>query len=148
MVCFVVSGAAGLVYEVVWTQDLRAMLGNTLHAVAAVLAAFMGGMAAGSWMGGRLADRLESPLQMYVRVEILIGLYALAFPVFRGWNVSDYVRDRQSPGWHSFMGGRSMVFRPRSQVGLLRVPWRSFQAKTGPRNAVMFERNFHRFPLG
>jgi spermidine synthase len=67
---FFVSGAAGLVYEVVWMQMLAVTLGGTAPAVAAVLAAFMGGLALGSALGGRLVDRFGRPLL----------LYALAFP--------------------------------------------------------------------
>jgi len=77
---FFVSGAAGLVYEVVWMQMLAVTLGGTAPAVAAVLAAFMGGLALGSALGGRLVDRFGRPLLWYAGLELFIGLYALAFP--------------------------------------------------------------------
>ncbi len=77
---FFVSGAAGLVYEVVWMQMLAVTLGGTAPAVAAVLAAFMGGLAVGSALGGRLVDRLGRPLLWYAGLELFVGLYALAFP--------------------------------------------------------------------
>ncbi len=82
---FFVSGAAGLVYEVVWMQMLAVTLGGTAPAVAAVLAAFMGGLALGSALGGRLVDRLGRPLFWYAGLELFVGLYALAFPyLYRG----------------------------------------------------------------
>jgi spermidine synthase len=77
---FFVSGAAGLVYEVVWMQMLAVTLGGTAPAVAAVLAAFMGGLALGSAFGGRLVDRLGRPLLWYAGLELSVGLYAFAFP--------------------------------------------------------------------
>ena len=80
VVLFFVSGAAGLVYEVVWMQMLAVTLGGTAPAVAAVLAAFMGGLALGSALGGRLVDRFGRPLMWYAGLELFVGAYALAFP--------------------------------------------------------------------
>jgi len=77
---FFVSGAAALVYEVVWMQMLAVTLGGTAPAVAAVLAAFMGGLALGSALGGRAVDRFGRPLLWYAGLELFVGLYALAFP--------------------------------------------------------------------
>lgn len=84
MLCLFVSGAAGLVYEVVWSRYLALFLGHTSYAVVAVLVAFMGGLALGNWWLGRLADRLRRPLACYAWLEIGIGIYALAFPSWHG----------------------------------------------------------------
>src|SRR5258708_40207543 len=46
--CFFLSGAAGLVYQVVWTKSLGQLFGYSAYAVATVLAVFMGGMAVGT----------------------------------------------------------------------------------------------------
>lgn len=75
-----VSGAAGLLYEVVWTRLLVHTLGSTAQAVASVLAAFLGGIAVGAWLLGRRADRAASPLRFYAILEAVIAAYALAFP--------------------------------------------------------------------
>ena len=74
---FFASGAAGLIYEVVWTRTLLAVFGAGLYAVCAVLAAFMAGLALGSWILGRTSDRLARPLRLYSALEILIGLCGL-----------------------------------------------------------------------
>ena len=50
---FVLSGFSGLVLEVVWVRLATLVLGITIHAVAVVVAAFMGGLAVGSWLFGR-----------------------------------------------------------------------------------------------
>lgn len=76
--CFLVSGAAGLVYEVVWTRTLLTVFGASQYAVATVLAAFMGGLALGSAVGGRVADRVTRPLVAYGLLEIGIAAAALA----------------------------------------------------------------------
>ena len=74
------SGAAGLVYEVVWARQLTLFIGNTAVASAAVLTAFMTGLALGSIYLGRWADRIKSPLRLYALIEILIGVYGATTP--------------------------------------------------------------------
>ncbi len=86
LVLFFLSGATSLVYEVLWLRELILILGSTLFATSAVLSSFMGGLAAGSFAAGRLADRRAlSPLRVYGFLEIGIGLFALVVPwLFRG----------------------------------------------------------------
>lgn len=79
-VIFVFSGATALVYEVVWTRQLTTFFGSTLYGVATVLSAFMGGLALGSYLFGKRADKMQRPLAVYGLLEIGIGLAALAFP--------------------------------------------------------------------
>ncbi len=79
--CFVLSGATGLVYEILWARMLGLVFGATTFAISAVLAAFMGGLALGSMLAGRFAARLRKPLQAYGWMEIGIALYALAVPL-------------------------------------------------------------------
>jgi spermidine synthase len=78
---FTFSGASGLVYEVLWTRRLTHIFGSTTLAVSTVLAAFMGGLAAGSYFLGGWADRhRERALKTYGLLEVAIGLLALAVP--------------------------------------------------------------------
>lgn len=76
---FFVSGAAALLFEVVWTRLLLIEFGATSLAVAAVLAAFMGGMAVGSALAPRLLSRRD-PVLVYALLEAWAGLYGLATP--------------------------------------------------------------------
>ena len=48
---FVLSGAAGLVYEIVWSRQLVLVFGNTTQAVSTILTGFFGGMAIGAFVG-------------------------------------------------------------------------------------------------
>jgi spermidine synthase len=80
-VCFFLSGAAGLVYEIVWMRMLGLVFGHTVFAVTTVLAAFMAGLALGSFLVGRLIDRRGRPLQVYGVLEAGIGAYALLVPL-------------------------------------------------------------------
>jgi spermidine synthase len=78
---FILSGAAGLIYEIVWARQLVLVFGNTTQAVSAILTGFFGGMAIGSFVGGRLADRVRSPLRLYGWLEIALVFVVLATPI-------------------------------------------------------------------
>jgi spermidine synthase len=89
---FIVSGAAGLIYEVIWLRSLTLIFGKTVHAASAVLAAFMAGLALGSAAGGRLADRrAANPLRLYAVLEAGIGIWALLLPLVQRGAASLYV---------------------------------------------------------
>src|SRR2546425_9106804 len=60
-ICFILSGATGLIYEVLWARMLGLVFGATTLAVSTVLASFMGGLALGSALAGRVAARFERP---------------------------------------------------------------------------------------
>jgi len=77
---FLISGAAGLIYEVTWTRAFGVVFGNTVFAVSTVLTAFMLGLALGSWFFGKIADRNLRPLRLYALLELGIGAYAFLFP--------------------------------------------------------------------
>jgi spermidine synthase len=78
---FTFSGASALVYEVLWTRRLTHIFGSTTLAVSTVLAAFMGGLAAGSWLLGGWADRNRGKtLRAYGVLEIAIAGLGLAVP--------------------------------------------------------------------
>lgn len=78
---FFLSGCSGLIYEVVWTRLLRHVMGNTVFSMTTVLCAFMGGLALGSYLAGRIIDRRGHPLLLYAVMEGAIGLYCLSLPV-------------------------------------------------------------------
>src|SRR3954469_2489245 len=82
LACFFVSGAAGLIYQIVWTRYLSLFLGHSSYAVVAVLVAFMGGLAIGNAVFGAIADRAERPLALYGWLEIAIAAYAVIFPSY------------------------------------------------------------------
>ncbi len=84
LLCFFFSGATGLIYQVVWTRQMELLFGATTYAVSALLTAFMAGLALGSALGGRWADRVQRPLLAYGMLELGIGAYALAFPAVFG----------------------------------------------------------------
>ena len=86
---FVLSGAAGLIYEIVWARQLVLVFGNTTQAVSAILTGFFGGMAIGAVVGGRIGDRVRSPLRLY-------GLIELVLVVDRPCHAADVQADRRA----------------------------------------------------
>jgi spermidine synthase len=77
---FFLSGTAALAYQVAWLRMLSLVFGVTVYAASAVLACFMGGLAFGSWLGGRAADRVQAPLQAFAWLEVGVALSALLVP--------------------------------------------------------------------
>ena len=75
------SGAAALVYEVVWLRMLGVVVGHAVDALTAVLAAFMAGLALGAAAFGRLAGRVERPLLACAWVEVGLAGVGLLLPL-------------------------------------------------------------------
>lgn len=76
---FFLSGAAALIYQVLWLKELGLVFGNTAYAAATTLAVFFLGLAAGSWAAGRRAARLANPLRAYALLELGIAAAALLY---------------------------------------------------------------------
>ncbi len=81
---FLLSGVSGLVYQVIWARQLTLIFGATSPAITTVLAAFMLGLALGSYAAGRWAGRWGHPLRAYALLELGIGAYAVTFPLLLG----------------------------------------------------------------
>jgi spermidine synthase len=77
---FFISGASGLIYQSLWLRLLSLVFGVTIHAASTVLASFMGGLALGTLLSGKLAPRIRNPLAWFGAVEISIGIAALTTP--------------------------------------------------------------------
>src|SRR5215468_8100975 len=67
------SGCAALIYEVVWFQLLQLVIGSSAISLGLLLAAYMGGLCAGSIMLSRLVPRHIHPLKVYAVLELGIG---------------------------------------------------------------------------
>ena len=99
-ILFIVSGALGLIYQIVWFKYLSLFLGNTTYAQTIVLATFMGGLAVGAAFWGRQADRAKNAFRLYGILELLIGVYCLLYPYLIEWQESilvDIVRGAGLP---------------------------------------------------
>src|SRR5687767_427591 len=78
-ISFVLSGAAGLAYELVWTRYLALLVGHAAYAQVLVLAVYLGGTAAGSLLVAGRSRRLARPLRAYAGVEGALAAFGLAF---------------------------------------------------------------------
>jgi spermidine synthase len=103
LVAFGFSGAAALIYEVVWTRALSIILGSTTYALSTLLSTFMAGLALGGFIGGRLADRGKNLLLIFGLLELGIGIFGvvtiplihmmppLYFKIYRAFHLSPAV---------------------------------------------------------
>ncbi len=73
------SGAASLVYEVLWLKELSLLFGSTAYAASTTLAVFFLGLAVGSAVFGRWSPRLRSPLRAYAWIELGIATSAALY---------------------------------------------------------------------
>ena len=74
---FLVSGAAGLVYQIVWERLLELFFGVTMVSVTLIVGAFMAGLGLGSLLGGRLARRVKNTLLVYGLLELGVAAFGL-----------------------------------------------------------------------
>lgn len=71
------SGAAALIYEVVWTRALSLVLGSTTYAISTMLSSFMAGLTIGGYAGGLWADRTKNPAFIFGLLEAVIAVFGL-----------------------------------------------------------------------
>lgn len=95
--CFFLSGLCGLVYQILWIKMLGLIFGHTAFAATTVVSTFLGGLALGSFIMGRWADKTAALDKIFGRfggsryiaaycfMEILVGVFCFLTPVlFRG----------------------------------------------------------------
>jgi len=80
LLCFFLSGFAALLYETAWAREFAFVFGTSELAVVSVLAAYMGGLAAGAAVAARFVSRIRRPILAYGLLELGIALSALAVP--------------------------------------------------------------------
>ena len=78
---FLLSGATGLVYQVLWVRMLGLVLGHSVLAISVVVAIFMAGLGLGARVAGSRAERAARPLLSYGLLEAAIGALALLSPI-------------------------------------------------------------------
>jgi len=82
---FLISGAAGLIYEIVWERLLELYFGVTMISVTLIVSAYMAGLGVGSLIGGRIARNLRNTLLLYGLLEIGIALFGVLSPKIIVW---------------------------------------------------------------
>lgn len=85
LLLFALSGAAALIYELVWFHLLRLSVGSSSISLAFLLGSFMGGMCLGSWLLPRLVPARCHPLRVYAVLELGIGALGVCMPMLLPW---------------------------------------------------------------
>jgi len=107
-VLFFLSGATGLIYELLWVRVLYQSFGSTIQSVTTVVAAYMGGLGLGAWALGRRADRTPRPAVLYGWLEIAIGIFGILSPLVLGLAHWVYIG---TAGALALGGGASVALR-------------------------------------
>ncbi|MEL6659776.1 MAG: MFS transporter [Bacteroidota bacterium] len=80
LLAVVLSGAAALGYEMMWTRLLSLVVGGELLGILGVLVGFFGGMAIGAFALSKRAAQTKSPLKVFFLLEGAIALYGSISP--------------------------------------------------------------------
>ena len=102
----VISGAAALGYQIVWTQQCALWLGHESAAVLAVVAAFFGGSALGALTLGARIEASRRPAHWYVACEASIGLWSVALAALLPRTADELLQligPHPSSAWHWFV---------------------------------------------
>jgi predicted membrane-bound spermidine synthase len=116
---FFVSGATGLIYELLWVRVLYQSFGSTIQSVTTVVAAYMGGLGLGAWLFGRRVDRSTRPAALYGWLEIAIGVFGILSPLILGLAHRIYIG---TAGALELGGGASVALRFGLAALVLLVP--------------------------
>ncbi|NMZ09802.1 fused MFS/spermidine synthase [Pseudomonas proteolytica] len=84
------SGAAALVYQVLWIKQLSLVVGVEVYAITTGISAFFAGLALGSLLFGRWADRLARPLVLYAALEIFVAVLGVSATLALGMAASPF----------------------------------------------------------
>jgi spermidine synthase len=102
----VVTGLASFLYEIAWIRMLSLVLGSATHSFELMLAAFIGGLAAGGLWIRRRIDGIDDPMHFLARV--LLAISALAALTVAGYyytfDVIAWARSAFSPTEAGYLG--------------------------------------------
>jgi spermidine synthase len=137
---FVLSGAAGLFYEAVWSRYLSLFVGHDAYAQILTLVIFLGGMGVGALLVSRHTAKLKDPLMVYAVVEAVIGVLGLAFHDSIYLPVTQWAYQSLFPG---LGGGTGVLLAKWLLAGLLILPQSILLGATFP---LMSAGALRRFP--
>ena len=133
---FVLSGAAGLIYESTWTRYLGLFVGHDAYAQIIVLVIFLGGMSAGALAVSRQSARFAQPLYGYVGVEFAVGIIGLFFhDVFQTATSWAYTSVYPEARRHVDAAGRQVGHRERTHPSTVGTARRHVPSDVGGRAA-------------
>ncbi|MCP4292938.1 MAG: tetratricopeptide repeat protein [bacterium] len=109
-IIFAATGFAALGFELYWTRALHHFLGNSTYAFSAMLTTYLTGLAVGSWVGGRIADRVSSPARTLGWVQAAIALSTAAtVPLIWNWLPGLDPAIINPSDWNTYLARRFML---------------------------------------
>lgn len=132
------SGAASLVYQLLWIKQLSLVVGVEVYAVTIAVSAFFAGLAAGgAWLGAR-ADRRQHPLRLYAWLETAIALLGVTTTCVLPASAALFATLEATIGWLAWLVPFVLVGLPAVAMGgtlpvLVRSSARRSIAHTGGR---------------
>ena len=93
-----ISGAAALIYQVLWIKQLSLVIGVEVYAITTGISAFFAGLALGGLLFGRVADRLGKPLLLYVALEVGVALLGVGATLGLGMAAAPFAWLEQQTG--------------------------------------------------
>ncbi len=88
---FVGSGAAALIYQIVWFQLLQLVIGSSAISLGILLGTFMGGMCIGSLGLARVISARHHPLRVYALLELGIAAFGILVLYLIPWIAGAYM---------------------------------------------------------
>jgi spermidine synthase len=135
---FMISGAAALIYEVVWFQMLQLVLGSSAISIGVLLGTFMGGMCLGSLGLSRFVSPRRHPLRVYALLELAIGASGVlmlgAMPLVEGIYTSVVGHGLPSLLWRGFFAALCLL-PPTTMMGAT-LPAVARWVRTTPRGVT------------
>lgn len=100
--------------EVAWAKELTYALGNSIHATATVIAAFMAGLGLGSLAAGRPLFARLAPIRTYALLQLVIGVAGFcSIPLLRATSpLFEFVHQDLDLGPRLFLLARFLVVFP------------------------------------
>nr|WP_224776826.1 fused MFS/spermidine synthase [Achromobacter insolitus] len=137
------SGSAALIFQILWIKQLSLIVGVEVHAIAAAVAAFFLGLAAGSWVLGRLADRSSYPYLLYAGIEVAIAVMGVAVTVALAIGAPAFARIQALNPWLAWVAVMVVVgIAPFFMGGTLPVLLRATGAgRIGRAGATLYAAN-------
>jgi spermidine synthase len=121
-VCLLLSGAAALFYEVVWSHQFSIVFGSSEISTASVLGIYLAGLGLGAALALRRCRASRRPLATYALLECAIAVSALAVPWALSWCQEIFYRGLATDGLPSASLGGSWLWQLTITTVLLAPP--------------------------
>jgi len=111
------SGAASLVYQILWIKQLSLIVGVDVYAITIAVSAFFVGLSTGAAVFGRAADATGRPLRLYAAIELLTAVCAVVATLWLARAAAPFAMLERSAGPLAFSLPFALVGIPAFLMG-------------------------------